>query len=58
MVRFLIKFVSGGETLIRERCLLEGGAYFDLIVKWSGAYFRLSAYERKYCKAEDVHYSQ
>ena len=44
----------GGEAIIRGKCLLEGGDYFDLTVKWCGAYFRLGAYKRKYGKTEDA----
>ena len=47
----------GGETIIRGKCLLEGGYYFYLIVKWCGAYFRPGAYKRKYGKTEDAQYS-
>ena len=37
-----------------KRHLLEGGAYFDLIVKWCGTYLRPNTYNRKYGKAEDA----
>ena len=40
------------------RCLLEGGAYFHLIVKWRSAHFRSGGYQRKYGKAEDAQCSQ
>ena len=44
MVRFLIKAVFGGETLIIGKGLLQGGAYFDLIVKWWGTHLTSRVY--------------
>ena len=35
---------------MKKRRLLEGSAYFDLIVKWCGAYLRPGTYNRKYGK--------
>lgn len=57
MVRFLVKAVYGGEVLIGEGHLLEGGAHFALTVKWSGADLRPGAYKTIYGKAEDTQYS-
>ena len=55
MVRFLIKAVFGGETLIIGKGLLQGGAYFDLIVKWWGIHLTPRVYRKKYVKSEDAH---
>ena len=35
---------------LEVRRLLEGGAYFDLIVKYCAAYLRPSTYKKKYNK--------
>ena len=39
------------------RCILEGGTYFDLDVKWCGAYLRPGVYKREYDQTEDAQYS-
>ena len=47
-----IEAAFGGEAFIRE------DAYFDLIIKWCGAYSRLGAYKGKYGNAKHAEYSQ
>ena len=37
--------------------LLEGDTYFDMIVKWCGAYLKPDATKRKCGNAEDAQYS-
>ena len=52
---FMMQDVFGDEAFTRGMCLLEGGVYFDLILKWYSAYLRLGADKKKYGKAVDAY---
>ena len=57
MVRFLIKAAFGDEMFVRVKRLLQGRAYFDLVVKSCDTYLRPGTYKMNCGKAKDAQYS-